>query len=284
MPNNLTGVTWTCVASASSTCGSASGSGNISEAVNLLNGGSATYTVHATVSPNASGSLVNTATVTVPPGISDLISSNNTATDTDVIVPPRPVLAVLDSFNRTTGLGTNWQQALSAVGISANEATCTGGTCLLGAGTAYWNVSTFGAKQAASVLITNNPPTVGATPVNGASLVLKAGSTTIPANFIRVRYNAGNVIVETTNAGGLAYATAGTLVQAFVTGDTLTAMIDATGMAYLWKTTATSVTSFVGNVQLPTTGTNSFTTGTGRIGIQVPTNSRVDNFSGGTVP
>jgi hypothetical protein len=37
-------------------------------------------------------------------------------------------------------------------------------------------------------------------------------------------------------------------------------------------------------VQLPTTGGNAFTTGTGRIGIQVPTNSRVDNFSGGTVP
>jgi hypothetical protein len=69
-----------------------------------------------------------------------------------------------------------------------------------------------------------------------------------------------------------------------VTGDTLTAMVDATGLVTVWRTTAANVTTFIGAVQLPTTGANAFTTGAGRVGIQVPTNGRVDNFAGGTVP
>ena len=62
MPASLTSVTWTCTASSGSSC-SASGSGNISDTVNLLASGTATYTVSATVSASATGSLSNTATV-----------------------------------------------------------------------------------------------------------------------------------------------------------------------------------------------------------------------------
>ena len=62
-PAALTGVTWTCVGAGGGTC-TAAGSGNINDLVNLPVGGSVTYTVNATVAAAATGTLVNTATVT----------------------------------------------------------------------------------------------------------------------------------------------------------------------------------------------------------------------------
>jgi len=58
----ITGATWTCVASAGSACGAANGSGSIATTVNLASGGTATYTVVATVSASATGTLTNKAT------------------------------------------------------------------------------------------------------------------------------------------------------------------------------------------------------------------------------
>ena len=49
-PAALTSVSWTCAASGGSSCGSASGSGNLNTTANLLAGGTVTYTVNATVS------------------------------------------------------------------------------------------------------------------------------------------------------------------------------------------------------------------------------------------
>jgi uncharacterized repeat protein (TIGR01451 family) len=89
LPATLTGVTWTCVASAGSSC-PASGSGNLNVLVNLLKGGTATFTVKGTLSPSATGTLVNTVTIGVPPGTTDPNPGNNTATDSDPIVPPPP--------------------------------------------------------------------------------------------------------------------------------------------------------------------------------------------------
>jgi uncharacterized repeat protein (TIGR01451 family) len=85
-PGILTGVTWTCAASAGSSC-TAAGSGNINDLVTILSGGTLTYTVNATVSANASGNLVNTATVTKPPSTIECDLANNSATDTDTLTP-----------------------------------------------------------------------------------------------------------------------------------------------------------------------------------------------------
>ena len=70
LPTALLGATWTCTASAGSSC-SASGSGSINDGVSLLAGGAVTYTLSATVDPAAAGSLANTATVTPPGGVID---------------------------------------------------------------------------------------------------------------------------------------------------------------------------------------------------------------------
>jgi uncharacterized repeat protein (TIGR01451 family) len=75
---------WTCAASAGSSCGS--GSGDLADAADLLAGGTATYTASCQISSAATGSLVNTATVATPAGTSDP-AANNSATDTDTLTP-----------------------------------------------------------------------------------------------------------------------------------------------------------------------------------------------------
>ena len=85
-PPILSSVSWTCTASAGSSC-PASGPGAINHAVSLAVSGTLTYTMSATLVPNATGTLVNTATVTAPGATPDPNSLNNAATDTDTIVP-----------------------------------------------------------------------------------------------------------------------------------------------------------------------------------------------------
>jgi uncharacterized repeat protein (TIGR01451 family) len=70
----LSGVTWTAVFSGGS--GNTSGSGNISESINLSAGGSVLYSVTGLLASSASGTLVNTASVTSP-----FDSATDTVTD-----------------------------------------------------------------------------------------------------------------------------------------------------------------------------------------------------------
>jgi uncharacterized repeat protein (TIGR01451 family) len=101
-PASLGSVTWTCSATTGSACGSVSGTTSISSTVTLLAGGSATYTVSAVVNASAFGTVANTATVTAPLGLTDAISGNNSATDTDTVTP----LADL-SITKTDGIAQN---------------------------------------------------------------------------------------------------------------------------------------------------------------------------------
>jgi uncharacterized repeat protein (TIGR01451 family) len=86
VPSALLGATWTCSASAGSGC-TPSGAGNINDTATLLVGGTATYLLTGTVSPAAAGTLTNTVTVAPPPGGYDPGPSNNSATDSDTVVP-----------------------------------------------------------------------------------------------------------------------------------------------------------------------------------------------------
>ena len=82
-PAACTTVTWTSVAAGGATGNTASGSGNISNSLNLPSGGSVTYTATCSISGAATGSLSNTATITAPAGVTDPTPGNNSATDTD---------------------------------------------------------------------------------------------------------------------------------------------------------------------------------------------------------
>jgi uncharacterized repeat protein (TIGR01451 family) len=86
-PATLTGVTFTSVASGGATGNTASGSGNINDTVNMPAGSSITYSATGTIDPAATGSLVNTATVAAPGGVTDPTPGNNSATDTDTLTP-----------------------------------------------------------------------------------------------------------------------------------------------------------------------------------------------------
>ncbi len=85
LPAQITSATWTCVASAGSSCGVVSGSGSINQSVNLLAGGTVTYTLIAAIAPGATGSLVNSATIAVPAGVTETNTGNNIAGDTDTL-------------------------------------------------------------------------------------------------------------------------------------------------------------------------------------------------------
>ena len=284
LPATLSSVSWTCAPAGS--CGAASGTGNLNATVNLGVGGSATFTVSGVLASSARGTLVNTASVAVPNGYLDPNGANNSASDTDAIVVPRPLLSVLDTFNRGNAntLGGNWQQLVTlgngGIRVNSNQAFCINSglaavLCAAGAN-AYWNAASFGAQQAAALTFAN-------TTLNGTALLLKAGGTYNGLGYytsaIRVRYNASpaQVVVETTS-NGTTFTTQATFAASFISGDTLTALVDAGGTAYLWKTTAANVTTALGNVSIPGA------TGGGRIGLFMPPGGRVDNFAGGTVP
>jgi uncharacterized repeat protein (TIGR01451 family) len=84
-PSTFTNITWTCAASAGSSCNSAIGYGNISTTVNLAVGGTATFVVTGTVSSSAVCLLSNTASVSTATDADDPNMSNNSATDIDSV-------------------------------------------------------------------------------------------------------------------------------------------------------------------------------------------------------
>jgi len=100
-PAALTGVSWTCAASAGSSCTAGPTAGNINDTVNILSGGTLTYTVNATITASASGTLVNTATVTKPSGQIECNLADNSATDTDTLTPQVDL-----AITKTDGLTT----------------------------------------------------------------------------------------------------------------------------------------------------------------------------------
>jgi uncharacterized repeat protein (TIGR01451 family) len=88
-PASLT-CSWTCSGTTGNTC-AASGVGNINDAtVALAAGGSVTYMATCTVSPAATGSLVNTAAIFAPGTAVEANIADNTATDTDALAPIGP--------------------------------------------------------------------------------------------------------------------------------------------------------------------------------------------------
>lgn len=82
--------TWTCAAQnggASGCDGTVNSTTDFMDVVNLPAGASITYTVTANTSPAAVGDLSNTVIATAPPGYTDIVPGNNTATDTDTALP-----------------------------------------------------------------------------------------------------------------------------------------------------------------------------------------------------
>jgi uncharacterized repeat protein (TIGR01451 family) len=89
---------WVCSGAGGATC-TASGTGSINDAVTLPAGGSVTYIAPCTIPVSATGSLVNTATVSG--SATDPNPANNSATDTDTLAPQADV-----AITKTDGVAT----------------------------------------------------------------------------------------------------------------------------------------------------------------------------------
>jgi len=86
LPPVLADAHWSCAGDGGGTC-VPSGTGGLSTTAGLPAGATVTYTVFATVTAEATGSLANSALVTVPAGMKDSFPANNTATDEDTLEP-----------------------------------------------------------------------------------------------------------------------------------------------------------------------------------------------------
>ncbi|HEY8242246.1 MAG TPA: IPTL-CTERM sorting domain-containing protein [Casimicrobiaceae bacterium] len=108
-PANATFPSWSCIAAPATASCTASGSGSISDTVNIPAGATLTYTVTAAVPAGASGQVVNVATIDPPASVIDGNPANNSATDTDNIVQ-QVALALTKTDNSATyvpgGTGT----------------------------------------------------------------------------------------------------------------------------------------------------------------------------------
>ena len=173
LPAGITTATWTCAASSGSSC-TASGSGAINDAaVNLKSGGTATYTLSLAVPSNFMASLVNTATVTNPAGVTDPVPTNNTATDTDTLSAFADIALAKIVDNATPNVGDNVTFTITATNNGPSDATGVAATDALPSGFTYVSSS---AAPGTSYDSSTGVWTIGALD-NGASLTLTITAT-----------------------------------------------------------------------------------------------------------
>ena len=140
-PASLSAVTWTCSATAGSSCPAASGTGNITGAlVNVANGGNVTFTATTTAAPVTKALLAIT--------VRDTFTRTPTANQSNL--------------NTQAPAGVAWTQpggtGTAAIRANTSQAQCTNaGLVLCAAGPAYWNGTSpvFGAKQGAAFTFVN---------------------------------------------------------------------------------------------------------------------------------
>jgi fimbrial isopeptide formation D2 family protein/uncharacterized repeat protein (TIGR01451 family) len=143
IPSQFTEWTWTCApgTGASCTAGPATSSADFTDTIDLPAGSSVTYTVVATISYSATGDLVNTATVTVPTGVTDPVPGNNSSTDTNTFagVPALTIsktetstgpYAVGDTINYSVVVTNTGTTVLTNVVVSDPQLTPSSVTCL----------------------------------------------------------------------------------------------------------------------------------------------------------
>jgi uncharacterized repeat protein (TIGR01451 family) len=102
-PSQIASWSWSCAATAGSSCAALSGTGDISTTVNLASGGDATFTVTSIISPTAvtGTSFTNTATASA----SGLAATGNTLSASIPVNVLAPVLTTTKTVASTSGIG-----------------------------------------------------------------------------------------------------------------------------------------------------------------------------------
>ena len=119
-PSQLTNLSYTSSGSVGVVGNSATGTGDIDDTVNMPAGSTLSYDVQATVSSTAVGTLSNTATVTPSSEVNDVDPNNNTATDSDSIIPQFDLSITKDDGRSdvVAGASTTYTIQVSNVGPS----------------------------------------------------------------------------------------------------------------------------------------------------------------------
>jgi uncharacterized repeat protein (TIGR01451 family) len=142
--------TWSCTPAGGATC-PAPGSGNINAAFDVPENGQVTFTINARIASAATGSLANTASVTLPGGVLNLGPGDDSAT-VSAVLTPRTDLSV-SKTSELTGTDITYTIVVNNAGPSdADGATVSdpvpvglsgfSGTCTTGGGaTCAWGGS-----------------------------------------------------------------------------------------------------------------------------------------------
>ena len=103
LPAGFNGATFTATQMGGASGFTASGSGDINDAVDMPAGSTITYVIAGAIDAGATGTLSNTATVTAPGGVTDSNSSNDSATDSATLTPVADLLIAVTDDSATPG-------------------------------------------------------------------------------------------------------------------------------------------------------------------------------------
>jgi len=191
----LSGCSTTSVAAGGAT-GNVAGpaAGNINNGgITLPTGSSVTYTATCNISAAATGSLVNTASVTVDPGITDTNPANDSATDTDTLQPEADLAITKTDGSATAVPGTPVTYTIvvsNASGPStATEVTVTDNFAGILSGCSTTSVAAGGA--------TGNDAGPVAGDVNDGGIILPPGSSVTYSAICNISAAATGSLVNT---------------------------------------------------------------------------------------
>jgi uncharacterized repeat protein (TIGR01451 family) len=120
LPENASSGSWTAVGTAG-TSFTSFGEGSINDVVTIPPGGSITYTFHVNIIADATGELVNTVTVTPPPGVIDINLSNNTSTDIDILTPKVDLCVIKTDYKYTAVPGEENTYTITVKNLGPSE-------------------------------------------------------------------------------------------------------------------------------------------------------------------
>ena len=122
-PAALTNVSWTVTAAGDAGGFWPAAGGNINQPVTMPPESTITYTVSATVAAGATGTVVNTATITPPPQSTDTNPANNSATDTDLLGPPADLQITVNDGQTSAVPGSPITYTIVVTNAGPNAAT-----------------------------------------------------------------------------------------------------------------------------------------------------------------
>jgi uncharacterized repeat protein (TIGR01451 family) len=124
LPNGVTAASWTATDSSGGgkVTGPDSGTGALASTVDLPVGATVTFTLTVQIDPSATGFLDNTATATLPAGVTDANPANNSATDVDTLTPQSDLAITKDDgvLFAVPGTSTTYTIVVSNAGPSTS--------------------------------------------------------------------------------------------------------------------------------------------------------------------